>query len=72
MFRIWCVLHQVDLGCQKGYQILDDGAWHTATTSVVGHLRRQHNLISVMGTTCPKLVTTRWLTMDRLVKWIYK
>ena len=34
-----------------------------------GHLRRQHNLISDMQSTCPKLAT-RWTAMGIICKWL--
>jgi len=71
-YRIWCVLHQVDLSCQSGYCTLNVGVWHKGTTSVISHLRRAQTFIAELASTCPKLVTTRWLSMCRLLEWLFK
>lgn len=53
LFRIWCVLHQLDLVVQKAYKKLHDDDFIQELTACVSHLRRQQNLISAMGSTCP-------------------
>ena len=39
-------------------------------TSLIFHLRRQQNLIQDMQSTCPKVATTRWVSMQSSSRWI--
>lgn len=71
-YRVWCVLHQLDIFVQEAFKGLLDGLWLTETTATIGHLRRQYTLIENMGVTCPFLVTTRWLCMGAVVNFMYK
>lgn len=69
LFRIWCVLHQLDLVVQKAYKKLHDDDFIQELTACVSHLRRQQNLISAMGSTCPMLMLTRWAHLHRCLEW---
>ena len=64
--RIWCGVHQCDLVAQTEYQSLADYTFVTTLTGMIAYLRRQQNLQSEMKTTCPKFVSTRWLSMKRV------
>lgn len=68
--RIWCGLHQLDLAAQKEYMLLGDDAFVTTLTALISYLRRQQNLQAEMKTTCPKFVSTRWLSMKRVTAWL--
>ena len=71
IFRIWCGAHQLDLVMKRAFnRLCDDKKFLDTLTSVTGHLRRQQNLIADMKTTCPTFVTTRWMSMGKLLKWL--
>ena len=70
IFRIWCGAHQLDLVMKRAFNRLCDDKFLDTLTSVTGHLRRQQNLIADMKTTCPTFVTTRWMSMGKLLKWL--
>ena len=38
-------------------------------TALIGHLRRQQNLINNMGTKCRTLAETRWESMSKVASW---
>jgi hypothetical protein len=68
-YRVWCALHQLDLVLQRLYNSLCDDSYVGTVTSLTGHLRRQFNLINEMGSKCPRFVSTRWMSMSKVVKW---
>lgn len=68
--RFWCALHQMDLVVQDEYQRLSDDKFVDTLTTMVSYLRRQYNLISTMKCTCPKFMSTRWMAMKRLTKFL--
>jgi hypothetical protein len=70
LFRIWCALHQLDLVVQAAYQKLHNETFVGLLTGLIGYLRRQQNLIVEMGSTCPKLMLTRWAHMHRVLAWL--
>jgi hypothetical protein len=72
IFRIWCGAHQLDLVIQGIYTKMLNESFIQRIHQVTGYLRRQQNLVREMGTTCPKFVSTRWLSMVRLLKWLKK
>ena len=70
MMRIWCELHQLDLVMQDVYASALDKDFYSTLTGLIGHLRRQQSLITEMRTTCPKVATTRWLSMSSVSEWL--
>ena len=72
IYRHWCVLHQIDIFVGSFYQEIIDGQWVKDLTSLSGHMRRQYTLIQAMSSTCPKYVPTRWLAMERMLRWLLK
>jgi hypothetical protein len=68
--RVWCGLHQVDLVAQREYVALSDDTFVSTLTGLIAYLRRQQNLQMEMKTTCPKFVSTRWLSMKRVTSWL--
>jgi hypothetical protein len=63
LIRIWCGLHQLDLVMQRVYKPSLEGDFYKTMTALIGHLRRQVNLISEMKSTCPKVSDVRWISM---------
>jgi hypothetical protein len=45
---------------------------YTKLTALIGHLRRQQNLIVSIRSTCPAVASTRWLSLGRIFRWIAK
>jgi hypothetical protein len=70
IFRIWCGAHQLDLVMKMSFNKLCNKKFLDTQTSVKGHLRCQQNLIAEMKSTCPTFVTTRWLSLGKLLKWL--
>jgi hypothetical protein len=69
IWRVWCALHQIDLVVQDAYKRLLNGDFIDNLVTVIGYLRRQQNLICEMGSTCPKLMLSRWAHMHRSTQW---
>lgn len=70
--RVGCGLHQLDLLVQREYESLCDDTFMSTLTSLIAYLLRQNRLQMEMATTCPKLVSTRWLSMKRVTSWLRK
>lgn len=70
MLRIWCGLHQLDLVMQRVFKPSLEGQFYSTLTTLIGHLRRQANLISEMRSTCPKVSDVRWISMFSSTQWL--
>lgn len=68
--RIWCGAHQLDLIVKKAFNDLMNETFLKILTGVTGHLRRQQNLSQEMNSSCPTYVTTRWISMGKVLKWL--
>ena len=72
-FKIWCGLHQLDLLVQRVYRSIEyraiNGNFVETLTKLISYLRRQQNFCKAHGV-CPKLVTTRWASMERVLRWL--
>ena len=69
--RVWCVLHQIALPVKDAYKSIGEGAWLLSTIRKIAHLRRQVNWIIRIGSKCPYLALTRWLSMGSFCDWVY-
>jgi hypothetical protein len=69
IYRVWCGLHQLDLVLKHAYTELWDNEVVEIMKKFIQHLRQQHALIADMRATCPQL-TTRWLVMGQVCKWL--
>jgi hypothetical protein len=70
VYRVWCGAHQLDLVAQKVFRKLCSDQFVNVVMGITGHLRRQQNLISEMGSKCPRFIDTRWLSMGVFLSWI--
>ena len=70
LIRVWCGLHQLDLVMQRVFKPALEGDFYGTLTALIGHLRRQANLIAEMRSTCPKLSDVRWVSMDSTATWM--
>jgi hypothetical protein len=70
IFRIWCGAHQLDLVIQNLMSSLCGDEFYTLLTGLIGHLRRQQNLIVEMPSTWPAVASTRWLSFGKVCKWL--
>ncbi|KAH9270731.1 hypothetical protein BASA83_007091 [Batrachochytrium salamandrivorans] len=70
LIRVWCGLHQLDLVMQQVFKSALDDDFYSTLTAVIGHLRRQQNLVATMRSTCPKVADTRWVSMDSVSTWL--
>jgi hypothetical protein len=68
--RVWCGLHQLDLIMQRLLKNICDEEFYRDLTSVIGHLRRQINIIENMGCKCPTVADTRWLSAGIVTGWL--
>lgn len=68
--RVWGGAHQLDLVMQAIFKAFVAGVFLTTLTRLIGHLRRQRNLITAMRTQCPNFVDTRWLSMGKVLRWL--
>ena len=68
-YRVWCGLHQLDLVLKAAYTELWDNEVVDIMKKFIQHLRQQYGLIAEMQATCPQL-TTRWLVMGKVCKWL--
>jgi hypothetical protein len=66
VLRIWCVPHQLDIVVKNATQDVLDQAFYKVTHAYSVHLRMQQNLITDMGSKCPK-DTTRWVAFGSIL-----
>jgi hypothetical protein len=59
--------HQLDLVVHVAIDEVDDGTWLKIAYTLSTYLRKQSNLITKMGETCPKK-TNRWLALGSVLK----
>lgn len=52
-YRIWCANHQLDTIIQVVMKTVMKDSFRVPLVSMISYLRRQNNLRSEMGTTCP-------------------
>lgn len=69
-YRVWCAAHQLDLVIQDVLNSMYKEEFVNTAQLLTGHLRRQKNLIREMKSTCPRFISTRWLSMGRLLNWL--
>lgn len=70
LVRVWCGLHKLDLVMQRVYKPALDDEFYFQLTALIGHLRRQQNLVAEMRSTCPKVTDTRWISMSSSTRWL--
>jgi hypothetical protein len=70
IFRIWCGANQLDLVINKAFNQLCSDKFLTTLTAATGHLRRQLNLQVEMKSICPTFVSTRWISMGKVISWL--
>ncbi len=71
-YRLWCVLHQMDIVVQKCVTSYFSDDFYSALTGFIGYLRRKQNLIQEMASKCPKVAVTRWLRLGKVCQWFCK
>ena len=72
LIRVWCGLHQLDLVMQRVFKPALQDDFYSKLTALIGHLRRQQNLIAEMRSSCPKVADTRWISMSASTTWLRK
>ncbi len=65
--QIWCTPHQLDLVVHVAVDEVDNGPWVKTYYTLSTYLRKQSNLITNMGETCPKK-TNWWVTLESVLK----
>jgi hypothetical protein len=71
-YRAWCGLHQLDLVVQRAVSTLLGEEFYTSLTSLIGYLRRQMTFVAYMKAKCPRVVTTRWLSLGKASAWLVR
>jgi len=69
VLRIWFVPHQLDIVIKNAAQDVLDEAFNKVAHAYSVHLRVQQNLITDMGSKCPK-DTTRWVAFGSILHWL--
>ncbi len=69
VLQIWCVPHQLDIVVKNATQDVLDQAFCKVAHAYSVHLRVQQNLITDMGSKCPK-DTTRWVAFGSILHWL--
>lgn len=72
VYRVWCGAHQLDLAVQDAFESTLKAQFQDPLHSLISYLRRQVNLKAEMGTVCPTVSTTRWLSLGEVCKWLTK
>lgn len=68
--RVRWGLHKVDLIMQHLYKPAFEGDFYSQPTTLIGHLRRQQNLIAKMLFTCTKVSYDCWISIFSITEWI--
>jgi len=68
VLRIWCIPHQLDIVVKNATQDVLDQAFYKVAHAYSVHLWVQQNLITDMGSKCPK-DTTRWVAFSSILHW---
>jgi hypothetical protein len=66
VLRIWCVPHRLDIVVKNATQDVLDQAFYKVAHAYFVHLRVPQNLITDMGSKCPK-DTTRWVAFGSIL-----
>ena len=61
---------QLDLIVQEVLYSMYNENFLNTIQLLTGHLRRQKTLVREMKSTCPRFITTRWLSMGKLLNWL--
>lgn len=72
IYRIWCGAHQLDLVVQDTVAKNMHGSFYQQLTSFISFLRRQNRFSTEVGGQCPRVATTRWLSLGRVSRWILR
>lgn len=69
-YRIWCAADQFDLIVQAVFVKHVKDSCYGTLNNLMTYLRRQTNLISEMGSKCPTVTETSWMSMGIACRWI--
>lgn len=69
-FRVWCANHQLDLIVQSVMTTVLQDSFKAPLLAIISFLRRQTTLRSQMGSTCPAVCQTRWMSLGTCTKWL--
>jgi len=70
LVKVWFGLHQLDRVMLEVYSSSLEDYLYSTLTGMIGHLRRQQNLITDVRTTCPKVTDTCWLLISSVAEWL--
>jgi hypothetical protein len=70
LIRFWCGARQLDIIVKDCIEKYCNEEWFGVLTALIGHLRRQQNLINNMRSKCPKVALRRWLSLGTILKWL--
>lgn len=70
LIRTWSAAHQLDLVIRSVYRSVLDESFSDTLAKLIAYLRRQDNLVAEMKSTCPKVVSSSWLSVERALSWI--
>lgn len=67
-----CGVHQPDLAIQAVFECHVKATFQDPMHRIITFLRRQTNLISSMGSKCPPVITTGWISLRNVCGWFVK
>jgi hypothetical protein len=70
LYQIWYGAHQLDLMMKNACSKLCNNTFLNTLNALSGHLRQQQDLIEEMRSTCPTFVSTKWISMVKVFKWL--
>jgi hypothetical protein len=71
-YRVWCGAYQLDLVNQRVVSKVYEETFYEDLIGLIGWLRRQQSFIAKVGSNCPKVATTRWLSLGRVLTWLLR
>lgn len=70
ILRTWSAANQLDLVIKSVYNSLQDLHFVDTLTKLVAYLRRQEALIAETNSTCPKLASSHWRSIQNTLAWM--
>lgn len=72
IYRLWRDLYQLDLVMLRVFKGALEKKFLPKLVSLFGYLLLQHDLVASMSTRCPKLIATRWSSVQAATNWLVK
>ena len=70
LIQVWCSAHQLDLVVHHFYEKLNCFLFFPVLLNLINFTRWQQTFKKMVGSKCPQVCTTQWLSMSEATKWI--